>query len=232
MHKIEISNLYLNYPIYSNVSRSLKKHVMNRVVGADIGHNNGVYFVEALKNINLSIKDGDRLGLYGQNGSGKTTLLRVLAGLLTPTHGDVNICGSVNSFIDIHFGMNLEATGYENIKMRSVINGIPLKRINSIIEDIINFSELGNYIHLPVKTYSSGMIMRLSFSIMASIKKDIIIMDEWLSVGDDIFKKKANSKLDELISNSSIFVLASHDQNLINTMCNKQLHLEHGKIVS
>lgn len=227
----DIKDLSLRYPVYSNVSRSLKKHVINKFVGGNIKSENGLYFVDALKNINITFESGDRVGLIGHNGSGKTTMLRLVAGLLEPTTGTISTKGKINSLIEIHYGMNYEATGYENIKIRCVLLGITLKKLNHIINKIIDFSELGNYIYMPVKTYSSGMMMRLSFSIMSIIDSDIFLLDEWLSVGDESFKEKANNEIIRLINNSSLFIFSSHDKSLIDKLCNRNVILSQGEIV-
>lgn len=229
---IKLSNVYLDYPIYSDVSKSFKKVFLDKITGGNIIKHGGLYHVESLKSINLNLVSGDRLGVIGSNGSGKTSLLRLISGILSPREGQIEINGSINPFIDINYGMNLEATGVENIKMRLILFGISVNELNQKIEDISVFSELGKYLYMPVKTYSSGMIMRLSFSIMASIKSDIIIIDEWLSVGDEEFKEKANDKMKDLINSSSILIIASHEQDLIKKWCNKQIKLHHGEIIN
>jgi len=232
MAYINLSNIYLDYPIYSDVSKSLKNAVLDKITGGNIINIKGAYYVESLKDITLKIRDGDRIGVMGPNGSGKTSLLRLLGGILSPSKGSMVLRGSVNSFIDIHYGMNLEATGIENIKMRSILLGAKVKNLDSIVESIKEFSELGKYLYMPVKTFSSGMIMRLSFSIMTSINTDIIIMDEWLSVGDQYFKEKADARMQEMIKTSSILIFASHDESLIEKWCNKKIKLLHGSLVS
>mgnify|MGYP001162162307 FL=1 len=231
MPSIQLQNINLNYPIYSNVTRSLKKHLFDKITGGNITSKDGVFFVEALKNISLKLNKGDRLGIIGNNGSGKTTLLRVLTGVLVPTNGSIEVDGSINAFIDVHYGMNMEATGIENIKIRCIFLGISFKYLDSKVEEILEFSELGKYAYMPIKTYSSGMLMRLSFSIMCSIQSDIVLLDEWLSVGDDSFREKANKKLHEMIASSSIFIISTHDKPLIDNLCNKKIELSHGEIV-
>lgn len=232
MAHIKLSNVYLDYPIYSDVSKSFKKVFLDKITGGNIIRHGSLYHVESLKSINLDLVSGDRLGVEGSNGSGKTSLLRLISGILTPSNGQIEIKGSINPFIDINYGMNLEATGIENIKMRLILFGVSVNELNSKVEEISIFSELGKYLYMPVKTYSSGMIMRLSFSIMASIKSDIIIIDEWLSVGDESFKEKANDKMKDLINKSSILIIATHEKDLIEKWCNKQIKLDHGEIIN
>ena len=231
MASIKLENLHLSYPIYSNVTRSLKKQFFKTLIGGEIVSKDGLYYVDALRDINLNLVKGDRLGISGSNGSGKTTLLRVLAGVLTPSKGTIATVGSINAFIDIHYGMNMEATGIENIKIRCIFLGIAYKDLNTKTDEILEFSELGEYAFMSIKTYSSGMLMRLSFSIMCSISSDIILLDEWLSVGDEEFKVKANKKLHVLISSSSIFVISTHDPILIDGLCNKKIVLDHGVLI-
>lgn len=229
---IKLSNVDLFYPIYSDVSKSFKKIILDKVTGGNIIKSSDYYLVEALKNISINLYSGDRVGIIGSNGSGKTTLLRLLAGLLEPTSGSIHIDGSVNSFIDIHYGMNLEATGIENIRMRLILLGVKYRDVPAKVDLVSRFSELGKYLFMPVKVYSSGMLMRLSFSIMSSIDSDILLIDEWLSVGDEGFRVKADHKMRDMIKKSSIIIMASHEKQLINEFCNKVIHLEHGSLIN
>jgi len=230
MASIILKNVSLRYPIYDDVSRSLKQSILKPIIGGNIMDKEGSYYVNALENINLKLKHGDRLGISGPNGSGKTSLLRILSDILPPTEGSLKKSGDLMSFIDLHYGLNFEASGIENIKIRCVLLGLNFLEIDEIIKKVIEFSELGKYIYLPVKTYSSGMLMRLSFSILSFIRADIIVMDEWLSVGDASFFEKANNKLKEIIDDASILVIASHSPDLIDNLCNKKITLNDGKI--
>ena len=230
MASITLKNVSLRYPIYNDVSRSLKQSILKPIIGGKIMDNKGSFYVNALENINLELKHGDRLGISGPNGSGKTSLLRILSNILPPSEGSLKKSGELISFIDLHYGLNFEASGIENIKIRCVLLGLNFSEIDEIVKKVIEFSELGKYIYLPVKTYSSGMLMRLSFSILICIRADIIIMDEWLSVGDANFFEKANNKLKEMIDEASILVIASHSPEFINNLCNKKIVLSDGKI--
>jgi len=183
--------------------------------------------VKALNNITLDLKDGDRLGVMGPNGAGKSTLLRTLAGVYHPTSGSIDVSGSIASLIDISLGMDGEATGYENIRMRAIMMGIKLKQIKTIEEEIAEFTELGKFLELPIRTYSTGMHMRLGFAVSTTVPADIILMDEWLSVGDSDFLIKAEKRLHDFIQKSSILVLASHSEDLISKLTNQTLRLEH-----
>ena len=230
MASITLKNVSLRYPIYNDVSRSLKQSILKPIIGGKIMDNKGSFYVNALENINLELKHGDRLGISGPNGSGKTSLLRILSNILPPSEGSLKKSGELISFIDLHYGLNFEASGIENIKIRCVLLGLNFSEIDEIVKKVIEFSELGKYIYLPVKTYSSGMLMRLSFSILSCIRADIIIMDEWLSVGDAKFFEKENNKLKEMIDEASILVIASHSPEFINNLCNKKIVLSDGKI--
>jgi lipopolysaccharide transport system ATP-binding protein len=183
--------------------------------------------VTALNNISLNLKDGDRLGVMGPNGSGKSTLLRALAGIYAPTSGSIEVKGSIASLIDISLGMDMEATGYENIRMRGIMMGLKLKQIKAIEEEIAEFTELGTFLEMPIRTYSTGMLMRLGFAVSTAISADIILMDEWLSVGDSDFLVKAKKRLQNYIQKSSILVIASHSEDLIAKLTNQLIRLEH-----
>jgi lipopolysaccharide transport system ATP-binding protein len=201
--------------------------------GGRIGKDAGEHpVVRALDNLTFEIKKGERVGLLGHNGSGKTTLLRTLTGVYFPVHGELTTHGRIASLLDVSKGMDPDATGFENIYLRGIMDGIKPSVIKDRIDDIADFTELGEYLNLPVRTYSSGMSLRLAFAISTSIDADIIIMDEWLSVGDASFRDKAQKRLDELIDKASILVIASHDPDLISNICTRKIHMEHGKIIS
>jgi lipopolysaccharide transport system ATP-binding protein len=183
--------------------------------------------VKALSNLTLNLKDGDRLGVMGPNGAGKSTLLRTIAGVYHPSSGNIEVKGRIASLIDISLGMDSEATGFENIRMRGVMMGLSLKQIKLIEEEIAEFSGLGEFLHMPIRTYSSGMHMRLGFATSTAVEADIILMDEWLSVGDADFTLKAEKRLYDFVKRSSILVIASHSEELIQKTTNQVLRLEH-----
>ncbi|MGO0999898.1 ABC transporter ATP-binding protein [Lysobacter sp. CA196] len=233
MAKISVTNCTLDYPLYGVSSRSLKKMVINAATGGRIAANSkDITVVRALNEINLEASPGDRVGLWGHNGSGKTTLLRALAGIYSPSEGAIEISGSIASLIDPAMGFEQDASGHENITLRGLLHGMSRQQIESLRDDIAEFSGLGDYLDLPVRVYSSGMQMRLAFSIVTAVAADIILMDEWLSVGDAEFSAKAEKRLKNLIDNAKIIVLASHNLDLIRSVCNRVITLEHGKIVS
>ena len=230
---ISARQLTVEFPIFENSHRSLKKKVLHLTTGGTIGNDAGNHpVVCALDALDFEFKDGDRVGLVGHNGSGKTTLLRVLSGIYSPTRGQLKIKGKTASLLDVSTGVDPDATGFENIYLRGIMNGYKPSMIRNKIDEIADFTELGEYLNLPVRTYSSGMMLRLTFAISTSIQADILLMDEWLSVGDADFREKAAKRLKSLVDNASILVIASHNPELIDNVCNKKLQLEHGKIVA
>lgn len=228
---IRLESVTVDFPIYSARGRSLKTNLLHRGTGGRIGHNaESVLCVRALEDVSLMIEHGDRVGLLGHNGSGKTTLLRVLAGVYEPPQGRVRRQGRVTSLIDVGLGVNHETTGYENIVTCGLLLGLTPKEIQKHTEEIAEFSELGQYLALPVRTYSAGMLMRLMFAVCTCIKPEILIMDEWLSVGDAAFVEKAERRLDAFIDRAGILVLASHDLNILGRICTKGILLDAGRI--
>ena len=230
---IVAQDIVVEFPIYENSHRSLKKAVLNLTTGGRIGQDAGKHaVVRALDTLSFNFQHGERIGLLGHNGSGKTTLLRTLSGVYAPVRGKLHVRGKIASLLDVSMGLDPDATGFENIYLRGILDGLKPARIKSKIDEIADFSELGQYLNLPVRTYSSGMMLRLAFAISTSVEADILIMDEWLSVGDAAFSAKAAERLETLIGQSSILVLATHDPGLVSRVCTRQMLLEHGKIVS
>lgn len=229
MISIKIENACIDFPIYTSSNRSLKKQLICSATGGMISSNDaGLVTVRAINNLTLEIKEGDRVGLIGHNGSGKSTLLRLITGIYTPSKGSIKTRGKIGSLIDISLGIDPELTGRDNIFIRGRLLGIEAKRIKTLQEEIINFTDLGDFIDLPLKTYSSGMQMRLAFGISTCINPDILLMDEWLSVGDESFQQKAEVRLQNLIEKTKILVIASHSHELIKKVCNRVIRFEHG----
>jgi lipopolysaccharide transport system ATP-binding protein len=220
MTLIKAKNLTIFYPIFDSSSRSLKKAVIRAATGGKIANDAHGISVCAIDTISFSFGEGERVGLVGHNGAGKSTLLRAIAGVYAPTRGSMEVKGSIVSLLDLSLGMDNEFTGYENIFMRCVLMGIGKSEVKKHVDDIIEFSELGEYIRMPMRTYSTGMSLRLAFSICTT----------WLSVGDADFSKKAEKRLLEFIKKSSILVLASHDAEQIKKICNRVLTMDHGRI--
>lgn len=231
MASIEFVDVCVDFPIYNSNGRSLKKHLLQVATGGQLGADKqGRVVVRALEGLNFTIRDGDRVGLLGHNGAGKSTLLRLLSGVYEPSSGVANIQGDIGSLIDISLGIDPEATGRENVYLRGGLLGMSKSLIESQIEDIIAFSELGDFIDMPLRTYSTGMHLRLAFAVSTIVRPEILLMDEWLSVGDEGFKHKAGERLNNMVQATNILVIASHSRELIESTCNRVLWLEHGRI--
>ena len=232
MASIELDQVTIEFPIYNARGRSLTVELFRRTVGGLIQSDNSSHVsVVALRDINLMLTDGDRLGLIGHNGAGKTTLLRVLAGIYEPLCGRAQIKGTVASLTDITMGMDFERTGYENIVLRGVFLGLQPREMRQMIPDIEEFTELGEFLELPLRTYSSGMLLRLAFAVTTAVVPEILIMDELIGAGDAAFVVKATARLNQMISSSRILVIASHDVETIRRLCTKAALLQTGRIV-
>lgn len=227
---IKLENVSLKLPIYDISSQSLKKRLINFGQEKISDDSTGVVVVEALKNINLDLNPGDSLGLIGTNGAGKSTLLRVLAEIYAPTIGFVSVHGKSVPLLDIGLGLDDQSTGRQNIRLRGLLLGMTDEEIQDKTPGIIDFTELGEYIDLPLRTYSTGMRVRLAFAISTAIEADILLLDEVLGVGDSAFQEKAKKRLREFHSRAQIVVHAIHDENVIRDSCNKVLWLEGGSI--
>ena len=201
--KINLKNAHVIIPIFNSANLSLKNRLLNLFKK---NYDNTVY-VSALKNINLSINQGEKVGLVGANGSGKSTLLRLICQIYKPSTGSADINGKINSLIDISTGLDGEASGWNNIILRLTLYGLTKIQIEKKINEIIDFSELGKVIHQPFYSYSSGMKLRLAIATITAVESEILIMDEWLSVGDKNFLIKSNERLKQLTKNASIFIL-------------------------
>lgn len=229
---VSARDLVIEFPIYGAAGRSLKRTMMRAATGGVIAATAADrMIVRALDHVSFDFSEGDRVGLVGHNGSGKTTLLRAIAGVYEPGSGSIDVRGRIASMLSIDMGLDVEATGWDNIFLRGAILGLRRREIMSLIEDVCEFAELGDYVYMPMRTYSSGMIMRLMFAISTSIKADIILMDEWLSVGDDEFSSKAQKRLLSLVDQASLLVIASHDRDVIRNTCTRVVQFEHGRIV-
>jgi len=229
---ITAQNVSVEFPIYENSHRSLKNRMIDITTGGRIAKDISRYpVVTALDGINFNIGHGERVALLGHNGSGKTTLLRVLSGVYAPTQGRLAIHGRTASLLDVSMGLDPDATGFENIYLRGIMDGLRPSVIRGKVDEIADFTDLGEYLNLPVRTYSSGMMLRLAFAISTSVEADILIMDEWLSVGDAEFSIKAKQRLDELVGQASILVIATHDPALVSRICTRSIKLEHGRMV-
>ncbi|MFR8816034.1 MAG: ABC transporter ATP-binding protein [Parasutterella sp.] len=231
MGRIVLKDVSVSIPIFNSQGRSLKKKIIGMATGGRIGlTEKGCTSVESLSHLSLTIEPHERVGLVGHNGAGKSTLLRVLGGVYAPSSGTASIEGSVGSLIDISLGIDGESTGLENIFLRAALLGIPTKTVERELDSLIEFTQLGDFIYMPVRTYSSGMHLRLAFAVSTMISPDILLMDEWLSVGDNEFQRRAEERLNHLIERSNILVIASHSRALVEKCCSRVLWLEHGEI--
>ena len=231
MASIHLNSVSVNFPIYNFGTRFLKKKFLQLTTGGVLSDQEKVVFVKSLDKVTLTFNHGDRVGLIGHNGAGKSTLLRALASIYEPVEGTMRCEGKVTSLLNIMLGINPESTGYENIIVRGLLLGLTRKEIQKKLESIAEFTELGDYLLAPVRTYSAGMQLRLAFAVVTCIKPDILLMDEMIGVGDTAFFKKAEQRLNEFIDQSSILVLASHSNATIQTLCNKVVLLEKGRVL-
>lgn len=231
MALIKLKNVGVEFPVYNPASRSLKNQVINLATGGTLERQGDrLVVVKGLDDVNLTFTDNQRIGLIGHNGSGKTTLLRVLSGIYTPTTGHALIEGHGVSLININLGIDPDASGYENIRLRCVMMGMSSDEIRAKVDEIAEFSGLGEFLDLPFRTYSSGMQLRLAFAASTAVRPDILIMDEWLSTGDEDFKERANKRMSDLVDSTKILILASHSKELLLKNCTRIIWLEHGKV--
>ena len=224
MARVFLKNVRLDYPILSTDKLSLKKSLFGISKFGKINLNNNV-FVTAFENLNLSLSNNDKLSIIGPNGSGKTSLLRIIAGILEPTKGIVEVDGTIACVIEPNLALDPFASGLENVKAHAILKKVSKNKLKSYIEEVVEISELNSVINLPFHTYSSGMKMRLAFGIKVCQDADIWILDEWLSVTDANYKIKAEKILSEKISKSKILILSTHDKSLASKICNKSLEM-------
>jgi ABC-2 type transport system ATP-binding protein len=219
----------VDFPIFDARSRSLKKTVIG-MVGGNITTDTKVPVIEALRDINLTLKHGDRVGLVGHNGAGKSTLLRLLAGIYEPTRGAAEIHGRVAPVFDLGVGMDPEISGLENIIVRGLFLGMTRKQMEERIDDIAAFTELGDFLEMPLRTYSTGMRIRLALGVVTSIDPEILILDEGIGAVDAAFLEKSKKRLAELVDRAGLLVFASHSDEFLRELCDTALWMEHGRI--
>ena len=231
MAAVHLDSVSVDIPVYDVAGASLRKLILGSTVGGPFARAGDRVVVNALKSISMDLCDGDRIGLVGANGSGKTTLLRVLSGVYAPTAGTVEVQGRVSPLFDLTLGMSLDATGFENITMCGVVWGLKRKEIDARLDAIADFTELGGYLSMPVRTYSAGMKLRLAFAIATAQNPEILLLDEAISAGDQAFSQKAFARLKSLVRQSNILVVASHTDEVIRELCNKAIWLDKGRLV-
>ncbi|MGV0959925.1 MAG: ABC transporter ATP-binding protein [Limnohabitans sp.] len=231
MINLQFENVTVQYPVYNTRSLSLRNQLVRISTGGHIEKEAGhVQVVTALKNINFNINEGDAIGLIGHNGAGKSTLLRTMANVYHPTFGQIIRSGRISTLFELGAGMDMDLTGYENIMRMSVLLGLSPKNAKKNIPFIEEFTQLGNFLHLPVRTYSSGMATRLMFAVSTSIEPDILLVDEIFQTGDAEFQEAAKERMHAFIKKAGIFVFASHDTSLIKSYCNRFFRLTHGNL--
>jgi ABC-2 type transport system ATP-binding protein len=229
MVSINIKNAYVDFPIFDAKTRSLKKAVLGRA-GGRIGTESKVPIIEALRDINLSLHQGARVGLVGHNGAGKSTLLRLMSGIYEPTRGSSVIQGKVAPVFDLGVGMDPEISGFENIMVRGLFLGMSRKQMQARVDDIAEFTELGDYLSMPLRTYSTGMRVRLALGVVTSIDPEILLLDEGIGAVDAEFLAKARDRLNALVARSGMLVFASHSDEFLVDLCDTAIWMDHGEV--
>jgi lipopolysaccharide transport system ATP-binding protein len=228
---IEADGLCVDFPLYHGNARSLKRTVVSAASGGRFNQDaKQRVVVEALRDISFKLRPGDRLGLVGGNGAGKTTLLRTLAGIYEPVRGRVRVQGSLNALLDPNLGMNSDLTGRENIMLRGLYGGLSRAECRALEQDVQDFAELGDFMDLPVRIYSSGMTVRLGFALATAIRPQLLLMDEWFLAGDYNFMQKARGRIENMVRGAEILVLSSHSHGVVAAWCSKVIWMEQGRI--
>lgn len=229
--ELKLENISVSFPVYHGGSRSLKKQLLFRGSGGQLARDaHHRITVEALRNISLQFKAGDRVAVIGANGAGKTTLLRVMAGIYEPEIGVITSRGRISPMFDVGLGIDSEISGYDNIRLRGLILGLSSGEIEERMADIVEFTELGDYLDLPVRTYSSGMMTRLTFAVATCFAPEILLMDEWIMAGDGGFLAKAQRRVEAFIQRAGVMVLASHNNEVCRRWCNRAVWMDRGEV--
>lgn len=229
MVSIDVRDAAVEFPIFDAKSRSLKKLMLGKV-GGKIGTDSKVPVIEALRDITVSFEQGDRVGLVGHNGAGKSTLLRLMAGIYEPTRGTSKIEGKVAPVFDLGVGMDPEISGYENIIIRGLYLGMTRKQMEARVDEIAEFTELGDYLSMPLRTYSTGMRVRLALGVVTSIDPEILLLDEGIGAVDAAFLEKARDRLTDLVKRSGMLIFASHSDEFLFELCNAAIWMDEGRI--
>ncbi|TQN41521.1 ABC-2 type transport system ATP-binding protein [Blastococcus colisei] len=229
MVRIETRGASVDFPIFDAKTRSLKKAVLG-VVGGNISSERKVPVIEALHDIDITIEEGDRVALVGHNGAGKSTLLRLLSGIYEPTRGSATIEGRVAPVFDLGVGMDPEISGYENIMIRGLFLGMTRKQMEARVDEIADFTELGDFLAMPLRTYSTGMRVRLALGVVTSIDPEILLFDEGIGAVDAAFLAKAKDRLAELVQRAGLLVFASHSDEFLRQLCTTAIWMEHGRV--
>ena len=228
---VSLDQVMISFPVYHGGSRSLKKRVLFRGSAGRIGRDaSDQVVIEALRDVSFSLVAGDRVALIGANGAGKTTLLRTIAGIYEPVEGQVVTRGRISPMFDINLGIDTDLSGFDNIRLRALLLGLTPAEIERRLPEIVEFTELGDYLDMPVRTYSSGMILRLSFAVATCFEPEILLMDEWILAGDAHFMTKAEARVRSFIERASVMVLASHNLELCSRWCTSGVWLDQGSV--
>jgi ABC-type polysaccharide/polyol phosphate transport system ATPase subunit len=228
---VSLEQVMISFPVYQGGSRSLKKRVLFHGSAGRIGRDaSDQVVIEALRDVSFSLHAGDRLALIGANGAGKTTLLRAIAGIYEPIQGQVVTRGRISPMFDINLGIDADLSGFDNIRLRALLLGLMPAEIERRLPEIVEFTELGDYLDMPVRTYSAGMILRLSFAVATCFEPEILLMDEWMLAGDAHFMGKAEARVQSFVERASVMVLASHNLELCSRWCTRGIWLDQGSI--
>jgi ABC-type polysaccharide/polyol phosphate transport system ATPase subunit len=225
MARIELNKVSLTFHLRQRTT--FKELIVRQLFGREA---NPITEVRALEAVNLQVREGDRLGILGHNGAGKSTLLKLLAGIYPPSSGKRVVEGRISSLFDIALGFEMDANGYENIEFRGYLQGETPESIRAKVPEIAAFSELGKFLHIPVRYYSSGSLVRLAFAVATAIDPEILLIDEVLSVGDMAFQNKAKSRMREMMAKAQLIVMVSHDTNSLANFCDRIIWMDHGHI--
>jgi ABC-type polysaccharide/polyol phosphate transport system ATPase subunit len=226
MTRIILDHVNVRFPLISIKSGTDAAAGIGRLVAGP-----GLTQIHALENISLELSEGDRVALIGRNGAGKTTLLKVLAGIFQPQSGTIRVEGNVGALLSLGYGVRIDATGRRNILLRAMMAGLSRREAEERVDEIADFAELGDFIDLPLRSYSSGMMMRISFAVATAFQPEILLLDETIGTGDAKFIEKSKRRIDTLIEDAGIAVIASHSPDFVSSMCNKAVWLHEGRIV-
>lgn len=230
MAHLRIDRVSVAFPLYHGESRSLKKTVLAAATGRLGEDRKHRLVVEAVRDVSFSLHSGERVGFVGANGAGKTTILRAMAGIYEPVAGSITIDGAITALLDQSQGMNFDLTGRENIRLRGLFSGLGAAQIRQLQIDVAAFAGLEQFLELPVRTYSSGMVVRLGFALATAIRPQILLMDEWILAGDAAFLDRARHRLETMVRGAEILVLSSHSTDIILQWCNRVIWMDDGEI--
>ncbi|UNM06475.1 MAG: ABC transporter ATP-binding protein [Holosporaceae bacterium] len=230
MSVVSLKKVSVDFPIFNGEKFSLRSTIINKLGGQLAEENDSVSSVKALKDITFDVQKGDRIGLVGHNGSGKSTLLRTIAGIYTHTSGELRVSGNVSTLFDIGSGFNDEMTGNENLFFGALVYGNSFKKAKESMTAMQEFTELGDYLNLPMRTYSQGMKTRIGFAVATNFEPEILLIDEVFGAGDKDFFEKSKKRIESLVEKSNALFLASHSDDLIRKFCNKAILMSHGEM--